>query len=135
MLEEREGSRMQKTLIGVAVTVLSAASAFNASASDDFKLDYRIERTDAAKLSLAQCTQILRRTAQASGIPVMVSDPSEPAVAITGGPSDGRGAIVAYCISAGDKTVHVVQGIGYRPGASVAAFADEAHAALLKAAQ
>ena len=32
-----------------------------------------------------------------------------------------------------DKTVHVVQGIGYRPGASVAAFADEAHAALLRA--
>ncbi|MDP4025767.1 DUF6180 family protein [Methylobacterium sp. NEAU 140] len=103
------------------------------SPGDRFKIE-GCRRTDAAKLSLAQCTQILRRTAQASGIPVTVSDPSEPTVAITGGRGDGKGAIVAYCISAGDKTIHVVQGIGYRPRASVAAFADEAHAALLKAA-
>lgn len=122
---------MLKASIGVAANLLAAASASGVSASDDFKLNYRIERTEATKLSLAQCTQILRQTAQEMRIPASVSDESQPAVAVFGGPGDGKGSIVAYCITAGDKTVHLVQGIGYRPGSSVAAYVYKAHRALL----
>lgn len=126
---------MPKASIGVAASLLVAASATGAIAADEFKLDYRIERTEAAKLSLAQCTQILRQTAQEMAIPVSVSDESLPAVAVFGGLGDGKGSIVAYCITAGDKTVHLVQGIGYRPGSTIAAYADKAHHALLDASK
>lgn len=125
--------KIRRTVCG-AITLI-AASSIGASANDDFKLEYRIERIDAGRLSLAKCTETLRRTAQESGIPVATSDPREQAVVVSGGPRDGKGAIIAYCIAAGDKTVYVVQGIGYRPGSAATAFADTAHAALLKAAQ
>ena len=85
---------MPKASIGVAASLLVAASATGVSAADEFKLDYRIERTEATKLSLAQCTQILRQTAQAMAIPVSVSDESLPAVAVFGGLGDGKGSIV-----------------------------------------
>ncbi|AWN38667.1 DUF6180 family protein [Methylobacterium radiodurans] len=125
--------KMMSTVGGV--ITLIAASTIGARANDDFKLEYRIERIDAGRLSVGRCTETLRRTAQENSIPVAVSDPRDEAVVISGGPRDGKGAIIAYCIAAGDKTVYVVQGIGYRAGTAATAFADKAHADLLKASQ
>ncbi|TDR89861.1 DUF6180 family protein [Enterovirga rhinocerotis] len=118
------------TVLILAMATMAASHA----AANDFKLEYRVERTEAAALSLDQCADIVRKEAAEAGYTQSVDRHPGQLVTVTGGPSGGGSSFIVHCIAVDGKTVSVVQAIDYRGrGATAKRFADRVHAALTKA--
>lgn len=126
-----------KRLAGLAFVLgcLSLPTLSNAAASR-FGLEYRVERTNAAKLSVAACLDVAKRESSAMGYEPAVENryPGQLAV-FASGPRAGGSSLIVYCIAVDQKTAFVVQAIDYsRPNSPAAArIADRVHAALIAA--
>ena len=116
----------------------AASLATPAIASDKFGLEYRVERVDAARLSIADCLGVAQKASAAIGyLPAtQKSYPGQLAV-FASGPRAGGGSLTVYCIAVDRKTAFVVQALDYRREQSVAArsAADAVHQALLRASR
>lgn len=113
----------------IAVAVLTFASPA-LSQSSDFNLTYHVERTPAARLSLAACGNAVAQVARQSRLSVDVQSFPSQLVIVKGGRA-GAGAFVVQCIAVGNTTVSVVQGIDYRAQkGALGQFADRAFAAV-----
>ena len=113
----------------IALAILAHASPA-LSQSSDFNLTYHVERTPAARLSLAACGNAVAEIARQSKLDVDIQSFPGQLVIVKGGRA-GAGAFVVQCIDVGNTTVSVVQGIDYgtQKGA-LGQFADRAFAAV-----
>ncbi|GLK57045.1 hypothetical protein JOD31_003078 [Methylopila capsulata] len=123
----------------VAALVASGALATPAlAASDEFGLDYRVERRDAGRFSIESCIAAAQTAADAAGLVTTVDKlhPGELGV-LAAGPRGGGGSLIVYCIGVDRKTVFVVQAMDYmrRDSAAASALADSVHGALMKASR
>jgi NADPH:quinone reductase-like Zn-dependent oxidoreductase len=113
----------------IAVAFLTFASPA-LSQSSDFNLTYHVERTPAARLSLATCGNAVAQVARQSRLSVDVQSFPGQLVIVKGG-RGGVGAFVVQCIAVGNTTVSVVQGIDYKvQKGALGQFADRAFAAV-----
>lgn len=103
---------MNRIAWGVAI-VASLSLWGIAVAADDFSLDYTVERTPATRLSLENCAAAIKRGAEASNYTTRPQQERPTLAVYVAGPPEDGGAVVAYCIQAGDKTVYVVQTLDY----------------------
>lgn len=121
----------------LAVGCLLAAPAAVAAPSK-FGLEYRVERANSAKLSLAKCFDVAKRESAKLGYAPAVENryPGQLAV-FASGPAAGGSSLLVYCIAVDQKTAFVVQAIDYSQPNSPAAkrTADQVHASLLSASQ
>lgn len=109
-------------LLGLASPALSQSSNFN--------LTYHVERTPAARLSLATCGNAVAQIARQSRLSADMQSFPGQLVIVKGGRA-GAGAFVVQCIAVGNTTVSVVQGIDYRmQKGALGQFADRAFAAV-----
>jgi hypothetical protein len=117
--------------IGLPIAVAFLTFAWPAlSQSSDFNLTYHVERTPAARLSLASCGNAVAQVARQSRLSVDVQSFPGQLVIVKGGRA-GAGAFVVQCIAVGNTTVSVVQGIDYRTQkGALGHFADRAFAAV-----
>lgn len=109
-----------------------------AAASSEFALEYRVERSAAAKLSIATCMNVAKQTSAALGYaPAMENRYPGQLGVFASGPDAGGASLIVYCIAVDQKTAFVVQAIDYsRPNSPAAArVADRVRAALLAAAK
>ena len=106
------------------------------AASEKFGLEYRVEREDAGKLTLAACLAIAEKASAALGYVAAERKvyPRQLAV-FASGPRKGGGSLTVYCIAVGRKVAYVVQALDYNQAQSSAArrAADSVHQALLRA--
>ena len=130
-------ANMVRTLAIAAVTA-SLASAPAQAASEKFGLEYRVERADAGKLTLATCLKTAEKASADLGfVPAnRQTFPGQVAV-FASGPRAGGGSLTVYCIAVDRKTAYVVQALDYNRAHSAAAkrAADSVHQALLRAAR
>lgn len=118
-----------KASLLIALALLAFASPA-LSQGNDFNLTYHVERTPAARLSLATCGNAVAETAHQSRLSVDMQSFAGQLVIVKGGHA-GAGAFVVQCIAVGDTTVSVVQGIDYRAQkGALGQFADRAFAAV-----
>ena len=118
-----------KSGLPMSLAFLAAASPA-LSQSSDFNLTYHVERTPAAKLSLATCGSAVADIARQSRFSVDTQSFPGQLVIVKGGHA-GAGAFVVQCIAVGSTTVSVVQGIDYKAGKGpLGRFADRAFAAI-----
>ncbi|MDG2521257.1 DUF6180 family protein [Caulobacter segnis] len=122
-------------LAGCALCLPASASW---AAASKFGLEYRVERSAAAKLSLSTCIDTAKRESAALGYAAAVENryPGQLAV-FASGPNAGGASLIVYCIAVDQKTAFVVQAIDYnRPQSPAAArVADKVHGAILAAAR
>lgn len=106
------------------------------AASGKFGLEYRVERADAGKLTLAACLAISEKASAALGYVAAERKvyPGQLAV-FASGPRKGGGSLTVYCIAVDRKVAYVVQALDYNQAQSSAArrAADSVHQALLRA--
>ena len=113
----------------MALTLLAVASPA-LSQSGDFNLTYHVERTPAAKLSLAACGNVVANIARQSRLSVDIQSFPGQLVIVKGG-RVGAGAFIVHCIAVGNTTVSVVQGIDYKASkGALGQIADRAFAAI-----
>ena len=118
-----------KASLSVAFALTTLASPALAQ-GNDFTLTYHVERTPAAKLTITSCGTAVAQVARRSGLSVGVESFPGRLVIVKGGKA-GSGAFVVQCITVGNTTVSVVQGIDYRnQKAGLGRFADTAFAAV-----
>ncbi|MEH3099237.1 DUF6180 family protein [Sphingomonas adhaesiva] len=118
-----------KIALPIAAALVAAASPVLAQGRD-FTLTYHVERTPAAKLSIAACGNAVAQVARAAKLGADVQSFPGQLVIVKGGRA-GAGALVAHCIAVGGTTVSVVQGIDYQPRkAALGQVADRAFAAV-----
>ena len=123
----------------LALVALSSMAATAAHAqSSKFSLEYRVERSATAKLSVDACLETAKRASGALGYAPSVENrfPGQLAV-FASGPANGGSSLVVYCIAVDQKTAFVVQAMDYsRPNSPAAArAANQVQAALLAAAR
>ena len=105
-------TRSTTCLAPAALALAAALPAAPASASD-FSLSYDVDRFPSTRLDLQACRAAVARGAAAVGYTTRLDqDQKTLAIHVSGPRQDGR-ALVAYCITAGDQTVFVVQGLDY----------------------
>jgi len=84
-----------------------------AMAAAEFSLGYDVDRFPAKRLSLASCRAAIARGATALGYMTRVDqDQRTLTVQVSAPRADGR-SLIAYCISAADQTVFVIQAFDY----------------------
>lgn len=126
--------------------VLSVVTAFAcltapvaaSAASERFALEYRVERTASAKLSIAECLDVAKRESAAVGyIPAVENRYPGQLTTFASGPRQGGASLIVYCIAVDQKTAFVVQAIDYnRPSSPQSErIANRVHEALLAAAR
>ncbi|MCR6685551.1 DUF6180 family protein [Pseudoxanthomonas sp.] len=99
--------------LAIAALALAAVLPSMAAAADDFSLSYDVDRFPSSRLDLQACRAAVARGAAAIGYTTRIDrDQKTLAIHVAGPRQDGR-ALVAYCITAGDQTVFVVQGLDY----------------------
>lgn len=96
-----------------AMAVAASLSFSGIAAADDFSLAYSVERTPATRLSMENCSAAIKRAAEISNYTTRVQQEHPTLTVYVAGPPEDGGAVVAYCIQAGDKTVYVVQTLDY----------------------
>lgn len=108
------------------------------AASEKFGLEYRVERADAGKLTLATCLKTAEKASADLGFVAAERQiyPGQLAM-FASGPRAGGGSLTVYCIAVDRKTAYVVQALDYNRSQSAAAkrAADSVHQALLKASR
>lgn len=123
-----------KIALPLAVTLLGVASPA-LSQGGDFHLTYYVERTPAAKLSLATCGRVVTDIARQARLAVDTQNFPGQLVIVKGGRA-GTGALIVHCIAVGSTTVSVVQGIDYRTSkGALGQVADRAFAAVKASAR
>ncbi|MET0250395.1 MAG: DUF6180 family protein [Sphingobium sp.] len=122
-------------LVAVAAGVCQAPAQ---AASEKFGLEYRVERADAGKLTLATCLKTAEKASADLGF-VAANRQTFPGqlAMFASGPRAGGGSLTVYCIAVDRKTAYVVQALDYNRAQSAAAkrAADSVHQALLKASR
>ncbi|MCE7798104.1 DUF6180 family protein [Sphingobium sufflavum] len=103
------------------------------AASEKFGLEYRVERSDAGKLSVPECLKVAESASSRIGYVAANRQiyPGKLAV-FASGPKAGGGSLTVYCIAVDRKTAYVVQALDYNRQQSSAArrAADAVHTAL-----
>lgn len=127
---------MTKLRIFGAIAIACLAVQPTNAASETFGLEYRVERQDAGKLTLAACLAITEKASAALGYVAAERKvyPGQLAV-FASGPRKGGGSLTVYCIAVDRKVAYVVQALDYNQAQSSAArrAADTVHQALLRA--
>lgn len=102
-----------KAIVFAALTAAAVLLPIRPAAADDFSLGYDVDRFPASKLSLQTCRAAVSRGAAALGYTTRVDqDQKTLALHVSAPRTDGR-SLIAYCISAGDQTVFVIQAFDY----------------------
>ncbi|WP_313204007.1 DUF6180 family protein [Stenotrophomonas sp.] len=84
-----------------------------AMAAAEFSLGYDVDRFPAKQLSLASCRAAIAKGATALGYTTRVDqDQKTLTVHVSAPRAEGR-SLIAYCISAADQTVFVIQAFDY----------------------
>jgi|GEM_PF-1998226 len=129
---------MKMLLAAALSTGFTLSAVIPASSSEQFSLDYRVERFDAGAFSIETCLDTAADLAEGEGLVEAARDlhPGELGVYVAG-PAQGGSSVIVYCIGVGDKTAFVVQSLDYMRAASpeAAALADRLHQGLLDAAR
>ncbi len=116
--------------------ILSGFALPAAAAAPQFGLEYRVERADSARLSLATCLATAKRASAELGYVTTMGNSYPGQLAMfASGPKGGGSSLIVYCIAVDRKTAFVVQAMDYNRPASAASarVADHVHRALLKA--
>lgn len=127
-----------RVLAAVTAFVCLAAPIAASAASQRFALEYRVERTASAKLSIATCLDVAKRESAAIGyVPAVENRYPGQLTTFASGPAAGGASLIVYCIAVDQKTAFVVQAIDYnRPNSPQSKrIADRVHSALLAAAR
>src|SRR4051812_46110869 len=126
---------MRHAILLAALAVTSTGPA--AARPDRFALEYRVERSDAGRLSIGKCMSTAQRASADLGYTPMTikTYPGQLGV-FASGPRGGGGSLTVYCIAVDRKTAFVVQALDYSRPQSAAAnrAASAVHQALLQAA-
>jgi len=103
---------MRKTAFA-ALAIMASVAEISPAGAQDFSLGYDVDRFPAKTLSLQACRSALSRGAAAVGYTTRVDqDQKTLIVHVSAPPGDGR-SLVAYCVTAGDQTVFLIQAFDY----------------------